>query len=142
MFTEVATLFGRLPAADVVRDYLVEIPRLIAGSGAFAVLAHIDYAVRSWPAEAGPFDPGAVEDEFRLALRSLADSGRALEVNTNVPLHPEVVRWWRDEGGTAITFGSDAHSSGLLARGFAEAAAMVEAHGFRPGRHPYDFWTR
>jgi len=54
----------------------------------------------------------------------------------------EVVRWWRDEGGQAITFGSDAHDPTALANGFAQAAAMVEAHGFRPGRHPYDFWTR
>jgi histidinol-phosphatase (PHP family) len=30
----------------------------------------------------------------------------------------------------------------LLAQGFAEAAAMVEAYGFRPGRHPYDYWRR
>jgi histidinol-phosphatase (PHP family) len=42
-----------------------------------------------------------------------------------------------------MTFGSDAHDPTGLAFGFGEAAAtMVEAHGFRPGRHPYDFWTR
>lgn len=34
------------------------------------------------------------------------------------------------------------HDPTLLTRGFAEAAAMVESHGFRPGRHPYDFWIR
>lgn len=33
-------------------------------------------------ADAGPFDPNVFEDEFRYALRVLADSGRALEVNT------------------------------------------------------------
>ena len=38
--------------------------------------------------------------------------------------------------------GSDAHDPTVLARGFSDAAAMVEAHGFRPGRHPYDFWRR
>jgi hypothetical protein len=30
----------------------------------------------------------------------------------------------------------------VLARGFPQAAAMAEASGFRPGRHPCDFWTR
>jgi histidinol-phosphatase (PHP family) len=75
-------------------------------------------------------------------MRVLAVSGRALEVNTAVPLPAAVVRWWREEGGEAITFGSDAHDPTLLASGFAEAAAMVEAYGFRPGRHPFDLWTR
>jgi histidinol-phosphatase (PHP family) len=75
-------MYPEQPAAEVVRGYLTEIPRLISGSDAFAVLAHIDYAVRYWPAEAGPFDPNAFEDEYRHALRALADSGRALEINT------------------------------------------------------------
>ena len=141
-FFEPPELYKRQPPAEVLREYLAELPRLVEGSDAFAVLAHIDYPVRYWPAEAGPYDPNAFEDEFRHALRALADSGRALEVNTRVPLHPEVVRWWRDEGGQAVTFGSDAHDPAMLADGLAEAAAMVEAHGFRAGRHPYDFWTR
>jgi histidinol-phosphatase (PHP family) len=135
-------LFRQKPAAEVVREYLAEIPRLISNSEVFAVLAHIEYAVAYWPAQAGSFDPNAFQDEFRHALRLLADSGRALEVNTNVPVHPEVVRWWAEEGGRVITFGSDAHDPTRLARGFAQAAGLVEAHGFRPGQHPYDFWTR
>jgi histidinol-phosphatase (PHP family) len=141
-FCEPPALFRQRPAAEVVRDYLAEIPSLVRGSDAFAVLAHIDYPIRDWPAQAGPFDPYEFQDEFRGALRALADGGRALEVNTQVPLHPEIVRWWRDEGGTTVTFGSDAHEPTALAHGFTGAAAMVEAHGFRSGRHPYDFWTR
>jgi len=141
-FSEPPNLYRRRPAADVVRTYLAEIPRLIRGFDSFAVLAHIDYAVRSWPAEAGPFDPNAFEDEFRHALRVLADGGRALEVNTRGPVHPEIIRWWREEGGQAITFGSDAHDPTGLAFGFNEATAVAEAHGFRPGRHPHDYWTR
>jgi histidinol-phosphatase (PHP family) len=141
-FAEPPGHYAHRAAVEVVRQYLAEVASLISECDVFAVLAHIDYPVRSWPARAGRFDPHAFEDEFRHVLRVLADSGRALEVNTKVPLHPEVVRWWREEGGPAITFGSDAHDPAALAHGFAEAAAMVEAHGFRPGRHPYDFWTR
>jgi histidinol-phosphatase (PHP family) len=140
-FAETASLYQDRPAADVVREYLAEIPRLISSSDAFAVLAHIDYPLREWPAQAGPFDPNDFEDEFRYALRVLADSGRALEVNTRGPLYPEIVRWWREEGGDTVTFGSDAHDPTGLAYRFAEAAAMVEAHGFRPCRDPHDFWT-
>jgi histidinol-phosphatase (PHP family) len=141
-FAEPPGLYAHRPAAEVVRQYLAEVARLVTESDLFSVLAHIDYPVRSWPARVGPFDPNAFEDELRHVLGVLAASGRALEVNTRVPLHPEVVRWWRDEGGSAITIGSDAHHPTALAHGFAEAAAMVEAHGFRPGRHLHDFWTR
>ncbi len=141
-FAEPPGRYGHRAAAEVVGQYLTEVARLVTESDVFSVLAHIDYPVRYWPALVGPFDPNAFEDEFRHALRVLADSGRALEVNTRVPLHSEVVGWWRDEGGSAITFGSDAHDPTALARGFTEAAAMAEAHGFRPGRHPYDVWTR
>ena len=139
-FLEMPPLYLQRPAADVVRDYLAEVARLVAGCDAFGVLAHIDYPVRYWPDQAGPFDPSAFEDDFRHALRTLADGGRALEINTAVPLHPHVVRWWREEGGEAVTFGSDAHDPTVLARGFTDAAAMVEAQGFRPGRHPFDVW--
>lgn len=138
---EPSGLYRQQAAADVVRQYLAELSRLIDATDAFAVLAHIDYPVRYWPPQAAPYDPNAFEDEFRHVVRKLADSGRTLEVNTRVPLSADVVRWWRDEGGEAITFGSDAHDPTLLAHGFGDAAAMAEAHGFRPGRHPYDFWT-
>jgi histidinol-phosphatase (PHP family) len=147
-FSEPSDLYRRRAAAQVVRDYLAEIPRLVTGFHSFATLAHIDYAVRFWPAQAGPFDAHAFEDEFRHALRVVADSGRALElntaleVNTQRQLHPEIVRWWREEGGKAITFGSDAHDPAGLAHNFTAAVARVEAQGFRPGRHPYDVWTR
>ena len=139
-FYEVGGLYFDRAPGDVLREYLAEIPRLVAGDDRFEVLAHIDYAIRSWPADGPPFEVGEFEDEFRHALRSLA--GRTLEVNTRRRPIPEIVRWWREEGGATISFGSDAHAPAALAHGFAEAAAMVEAHGFRPGRHPYDVWRR
>lgn len=141
-FSEPPYLYRRRPAAEVVRDYLLEVARLVEGFADFAVLGHVDYPVRTWPAGAGPFDITAFEDEFRHALEALAASGRALEVNTGGPLHPEVVRWWRQEGGEAVAFGSDAHDPTELAFAFTDAAAMVEAEGFRPGRHPFDIWLR
>ena len=48
----------------------------------------------------------------------------------------------RAAGGEAVSFGSDAHQPSVVGHGFADAAAMVEAHGFRPGRDPHDFWRR
>jgi histidinol-phosphatase (PHP family) len=128
--------------AEVVRRYLVEALRMVESSDLFEVLAHIDYPVRGWPASAGEFRAADFEDEYRAVLRALAASGRALEVNTRLPLSAEVVGWWYDVGGPAVSFGSDAHQPSLVAHGFDDAAAMVEAHGFHPGRHPHDFWRR
>lgn len=86
-FAEPPGLFAHRPAADVVRDYLAEIPRLVGASAAFSVLAHIDYPIRYWPErEAGPFDPADFEEKFRHGLRATAESGRALEINTRIPL--------------------------------------------------------
>ncbi|MBU2668384.1 PHP domain-containing protein [Actinoplanes bogorensis] len=127
---------------EVVRQYLAEVPVVVAASDAFEVFAHIDYPIRFWPADAAPFEPGDFEPEFRHALRCLADGGRTLEVNTRLPLHPQIVAWWREEGGRTVSFGSDAHLPAAVGGGFREAAHMVEAHGFRPGREAHDFWTR
>ena len=134
-------LYRRRRAADVVRDYLAEVAVMIERTSVFEVLAHLDYPVRTWPTAAGPFEIRAFEEDFRHALRTLAATGRALEVNTGGPMFSEVVRWWRDEGGRVVTFGSDAHKPSALGRRFAEAIEMVESYGFRAGRHPYDRWT-
>ena len=129
-------------AADVIRAYLAETTSMIKTCDQFSVLAHIDYPVRHWPVGAGPFDPVGFEDEYRETLRTLADTGRALEINTQLPLGAQIVQWWHEVGGDAVTFGSDAHDPDTVARGFTGAAAMAEAHGFRPGRDPFALWGR
>jgi histidinol-phosphatase (PHP family) len=134
-------LFRRRAAAEVVRSYLVELATMVEQTSVFEVLAHLDYPLRHWPPAAGPFEVAAFEEELRHALSTLAVSGRVLEVNTKGPMLPEVVRWWREEGGKVVTFGSDAHRPEVLGQRLSEAVAMVEAHGFRAGRHPYDRWT-
>jgi histidinol-phosphatase (PHP family) len=142
-FAEPWNLYPHRDAHEVVREYLAGVAEMVASSDIFAVLAHIDYPVRSWPAgRAGPFDPLVFEEEFRGALRATARAGRALEINTRLPLHATILSWWHQEGGDAVTFGSDAHLPELIAHGFADAARMAEAHGFRPGRNPYDLWGR
>jgi histidinol-phosphatase (PHP family) len=143
-FTEPPGQYRQRPAAEVVRSYLAEVVRLVTDTDLFSVLAHIDYPVRYWPAqEVGPFDASVFEEEFRHGLRVTAESGKALEISTRIPsLQSILLQWWRDEGGDAVTFGSDAHQPSMVARGFQEAAAMAEAHGFRQGSNPYDLWAR
>jgi histidinol-phosphatase (PHP family) len=140
--SEPPTLFRLIEPAEVIWTYLAEVPKMVDG-GDFDVFTHIDYAVRYWPVERyGPFDPRPFEDGFRQAMRVIAASGRALEMNTGRPLRPWIPQWWADEGGRAVSFGSDDHSTDGLATNFPEATAMLEHFGFHAGRCPEDFWTR
>jgi histidinol-phosphatase (PHP family) len=134
--------YARQEPEDLLRWYLREVERLAEEFDGFEVLAHIDYPVRYWPGGPAAFDPEALEKPFRAALAALARSGRMLEINTRLPLSPLIVGWWHREGGSAVTFGSDAHNPDDLAHGFHEAAAIAEAHGFRPGGSPHDPWAR
>jgi histidinol-phosphatase (PHP family) len=139
-FSEMPNLFRTTPAPAVLRAYLLELENLIGSTDTFQVLAHLDYPIRYWPTTAGRFDPGSFEAEFRHVLRLLADSGRALELNTQIPIQQEFLSWWAESGGQLLSFGSDAHEPDGLAHDFADAAELAEAHGFRPGRYPHEFW--
>jgi histidinol-phosphatase (PHP family) len=139
-FQEMPSLFGAMPANDVMAAYLEEVVSLIQDTDTFEVLAHVDYATRYWPTEVGCFDPARFEEEFRAVFRALADSDRALELNTEIPFRHEFLAWWVECGGQALTFGSDAHEPDRLAHDFGEAVKLAEAHGFRPGRDPSGFW--
>ena len=141
-FAEPPALYVDHDPASVVRDYLAEVALLVGTDARFEVLAHVDFPARWWPVEAGPFDPLDFEEDFRHALASTAASGRALELNTRLPHHDTLLRWWRDAGGDAVSFGSDAHEPADIAAGFRDAAAMAEAHGFRPGDQPHQLWAR
>jgi len=137
------TLMTPGQAQDTMRAYLAETHRMIEQSSLFGVLAHIDYPMRAWPKTGPPFRVEDYEEEYRTVLRALACSGRALEVNTHGPWPAvPVVSWWYQEGGAAISFGSDAHAPARVAKDFRQAAAMVEACGFRAGHDPTDFWRR
>ena len=140
-FAEPFGIYPDRPADEVIRDYLLEIPNLVKGSDVFEILTHIDYPIRHWPGPAR-FDARDFEDEFRHALRATAASGRALEINTRLGFDRLILTWWHEEGGDAVSFGSDAHYPEAVANGLREAAAMAEACGFRPGLRAYELWGR
>ncbi len=134
--------YSQRPPVQVVHDYLAEVAVMAASDAPFEVLGHVDYPLRHWPASAGHVPWEAFEDDARAALEVLAGSGRAMEVNTRLPMSETFVRWWHDAGGGSVVFGSDAHRPEDLAHAFVETAAMVAAHGFRPGETPYEHWGR
>jgi histidinol-phosphatase (PHP family) len=137
-------LFGRLDPRELMRHYFDEMLVLVSGSTVFSVLAHCDYPRRYWPAaELGRYRETDFEEEYRAVFRALATSGRALEINTKSPLSSaELIGWWWQEGGGAVSFGSDAHDPYSVGSRFELAADIVEAAGFRPGRDLLDFWRR
>jgi histidinol-phosphatase (PHP family) len=141
--TAADNLFRRMPADDVMRLYFAELLRLVEGSDIFQVLAHLDFPRRMWPRTAKAYDERVFEQEIRAVLSALAASERILEVNTKSPLaSAELLGWWRDAGGTAVSFGSDAHQPWRVGDRFKLAVDLVEAAGFRAGRDRFDFWRR
>ena len=137
-------VFAHRPADAVVRDYFADLVRLVEDSDVFQVLAHCDYPRRYWPArQAGEYREADYEEEYRTVFRALAGSDRALELNTSSPLaSATLMRWWYEEGGGAVSFGSDAHVPLRVGALFDVAVDIVAAAGFRPGRDEYDFWRR
>jgi histidinol-phosphatase (PHP family) len=137
-------------APAFMRAYLDEIVVLADSPEPFGVLAHLDYPKRYWPQERVPFDERDYEGRYREALRALAARGGALEVNTTRGAEPTrglcpgrvALRWWAEEGGRAVSFGSDAHDPSKLAEGFRLAGQLVEAAGFRSNDDPVGFWLR
>jgi histidinol-phosphatase (PHP family) len=130
-------------ADGTMRRYLAEVVDMVESSDVFQVLAHVDFPRRYWPGGQHRYVEKDYEEEYRAVFRALAGTGRALEVNTSSPLaSADQVRWFREEGGEAVSFGSDAHQSAAVGQRFDLAVDVVEAAGFRPGRDRFDFWRR
>jgi histidinol-phosphatase (PHP family) len=144
---------GRLrpdQAPDFMRAYFRESLDLAGSDAPFEILTHIDYPKRYWPHGRVPFRETDYEGEYRAVLRALAARDGVLEVNTTRGAAPEVglcpnqpvLGWWVEEGGRAISLGSDAHEPAGIGRGFAHAEELITALGFRPPTEAMGFWLR
>jgi len=135
---------------DAVRVYFEELWALVGSTQPFDVLAHFDYPKRYWPHAQLSYREGDYEEEIRTVLRGAVAREAVLEMNTTRGEMPErglcpgptVLRWWVEEGGRALSFGSDSHEPGKIARGFKLAAQLAEASGFKPNDDPAAFWRR
>jgi histidinol-phosphatase (PHP family) len=132
------------------RAYLAEVLALAQSGQPFEVLAHLDYPRRYGPHDMLPLHETDFEEEYRAVLREAAQRETVLEVNTTrgagvqrgLCPGPKVIGWWREVGGACVSFGSDSHEPSRIAAGFAAAAAVVEAAGFRPVADPTGHWRR
>ncbi|HEX6547607.1 MAG TPA: histidinol-phosphatase HisJ family protein [Candidatus Dormibacteraeota bacterium] len=130
----------------IFRAYLRDTQEMLERPTSFEVLGHLDYPHRYWPADQLPYDEREFEEELRAVLRAAAKRQTALEVNTTrgriLCPGPTTLRWWYEEGGEAVAFGSDAHSPDMIAAGFRDAAQIVEQAGFKAQDDPSAFWRR
>ncbi len=144
-----ASQFRTHPGLDfpaAVHEYFKELLALVESDQPFETIAHLDYPKRYWRDGEEPYRERDYEEQIRAVLRAAARTGRVLEVNTTRgdKLCPDlaVVRWWRELGGQAVQYGSDAHQPDKVAEGFRVATQMVESAGFKPARDPVSMWRR
>jgi histidinol-phosphatase (PHP family) len=133
-YVEVVQAYEQGPPIDIVRAYLIEVAALAASDQPFTVLAHLNYPLRFWPVTAPGPRPEELEDEHGQRWKRWRHPGGHWKMNTNLPLAPRILQWWREAGGETLSFGSDAHEPDRLAREFHDTAAMVAAHGSVPGQ--------
>jgi histidinol-phosphatase (PHP family) len=136
------------PAA--VDEFFRQTLAMVESGLPFGVIGHLDYLKRYWPDGLPPYTDADHEVELRAILSAAARTGRVLEINTTrndagvgrfCP-GPQVLRWWYESGGGAVSFGSDTHSPDAVAAGFDLAAQLVEAAGFKPSEDPAAYWRR
>lgn len=102
---------------DSYRIYYEEILDLIKKFDDFDVLGHIGYIKRYFPSPYETGDELLCMDLIEDILKTIILKGKGIEVNTSgyahiskCPMPPfEIIKKYRDLGGTIITIGSDAH---------------------------------
>ena len=125
------------PQQQAYRDYFQELHQ-VARLNTVSILGHMDIVKRYGFDHYGRFDPKPYERELRPLLRSCADSGMALEVNTSTLRRPvkepspntTILRWFREEGGHWVTVGSDAHQPEDVGFELEKAIECVMSVGF------------
>jgi histidinol-phosphatase (PHP family) len=137
-------------AAATLDTYFRELLALVESSQPCEVLAHLDNPKRYWPHDELSYREEDHEEAIRAVLRGAAARGSVLELNTTRGAEPHrglcpgptALRWWVEEGGRAVSMGSDAHDPERIARGFELACQLAEAAGFRPNDDPAGYWLR
>ena len=105
----------------------------------FDVLGHLDYIARYVPKGDTTYSYERFADRIDRILIRLIENGKGLDINSKVLAysdtlmpnpHPDVLKRFKELGGSIITFGSDAHSPGKVACGFDKLREIAICAGF------------
>lgn len=130
--------YSQYDIAKLLDDYFHEL-MLMAQWGGFDVFAHLTYPLRYICGDHGiPVDLSRWSDEIDTIIRTVAEKGKALEINTSGlrqklgKTMPEesIVRRFRELGGEYITVGSDAHYAEHIGAGICEGMDIAKNCGF------------
>lgn len=120
--------------------YLEEFARLIRVMPDFDILGHYDYIARYPDYKETTIFYQEFSDALDSILSFLAQNGKTMEINTKTyqlyrgrrpDLDIEVLKRFRELGGEALSFGSDAHEITRLGDRFDWCREMALAAGFR-----------
>ncbi len=122
----------------VYRQYFEEMLTDLKAFHEFDTLGHLDYIVRYGQTKARAYSYRQYADVIDEILKLLVRYNLAIEINTaglrkqlGFPNpHPDVLRRYRELGGTLVTMGSDAHRPHAMGFAFDTAKEILRSCGF------------
>lgn len=120
------------------REFFEETLTCVQTFDCFNVLGHMDYIMRYGPYEDKSVDHSKYEDLIDEILKTLIKKGKGIEVNTSgykvngdcgFP-NFDIVRRYKELGGTIITVGTDAHTSDRIGEHVADVVRHYQEIGF------------
>lgn len=130
--------FDGVSDAELYHAYFEETLENIRSFHDFDSLGHLDYIVRYGRHKNRDYSYSAYSDTLDEILKWIIREGLALEVNTagirkmlGFPNpNPDVLRKYRELGGTLITIGSDSHKPYSLGYAFEDTRTLLKDCGF------------
>ncbi len=120
------------------RIYFETILDIINSFDNFDVYGHLDYIIRYGPSKGANYNYELYRDLFDEILKKIISMGKGIEVNTAGYKYglgrpnpsPEILKQYKELGGTILTIGSDGHKPEHLAYDFNEARKLLLSLGF------------
>lgn len=119
---------------EALNDYFTSMEELTAVPDCYDVLGHIIYPLRYMHRDGQNISLTPYWDRLAEILRTVIGTGRSIEVNTcrghTVEDWREILKLYRNLGGTLVTVGSDAHWPQDVGGGVPEAFRLLQECGF------------
>lgn len=120
---------------ELLQLYFGEMLHAVTHGKHYHALGHMDYILRYQPYSLEEFL--GYEAQIKQILEQLMIHQAALEINTkgiqslNRPHPPiQVLKWYKEIGGTLLVIGSDAHKASQIGEKYQEAVEWLKLSGF------------